>query len=204
MCRCIRPYFTPVADHPGMGCSRTGIIKDQKLPSSGQSKPSSLLSRSIASSCVSGIHHERLLCGSAHKQANKAIQLANRTLIKVRGSSPNWFQLLTVISKMQAVLEFNDVRSVIVIRFDRRHDTQTSCMRGPPSPSYANSVSSSYGDRSTALIEHVHSIAFHLIVLIVVLMKRSQRMREHETSNLIALSDAVFNGRTEVNPCIDA
>ena len=105
---------------------------------------------------------------------------------------------------MQSILEFNDVRSVNVIRLDGGYETQTSRMRRPPSPSYADSVSSSYVDRSAAFIEHVHSIAFHLIVLIVVLMKRSQRMREHETSNLIALSDAVFDRRSKVNTCIDA
>jgi hypothetical protein len=100
---------------------------------------------------------------------------------------------------MQSVLEFNDVRSVSVIRLDRRYDTQTSRMRRPPSPAYADSVSSSYVDWSTTLID-VYSIAVHyLIVLIVVLMKRSQRMREHETSNLIALSDAVFDRRPKVN-----
>jgi len=132
---------------------------------------------------------------STLNEPNKPTQLAKCTLIKVSESSPNWFQLPTVISKMQSVLEFNDVRSVSVIRLDRRYDTQASRLRRAPSPSYADSVSGSYVDWSTALIEHVYSIALHLIVLIVVPMKRSQRMREHETSNLIALSDAVFDPR---------
>src|SRR5262245_41136520 len=67
------------------------------------------------------------------------------------------FQLVTVISKMQSVLEFNDVRSVSFIRLDRRYDAQTPRMRRPPSPSYADSVSSSYVGCSTALIEHAYS-----------------------------------------------
>src|SRR5262245_9423428 len=136
-----------------------------------------------------------LLSGSTRNETNKPTQSLKRTLIKVGGSSQYGFQLVTVISKLQSVLEFNDVRPVRIARLDGRYDTQTSRMWRAPSPSYADSVSSSYVDWSAAFIEHVHSIAFHLIVLIVVLMKRSQRMLEHETPNLIALSDAVFDRR---------
>jgi hypothetical protein len=79
-----------------------------------------------------------------HEQVNKPIQLAKCTLIKVSGSSQYWFQLVTVISKMQSILEFNDVWSVRIIRLDRRYDTQAPPIRRSPSPSYAGSVSDFY------------------------------------------------------------
>src|SRR5215813_4867418 len=106
-----------------------------------------------------------LLSRSTRNETNKTTQCVKRTLIKVVRSSQYWFQLLTVISKMQSVLEFNDVRPVRIARLDGRYDTQTSRMWRAPSPSYADSVSSSYVDWSAAFIEHVHSIAFHIIVL---------------------------------------
>src|SRR5262249_2417955 len=62
-----------------------------------------------------------------------------------------------VISKMQSILEFNDVRSISVIRLDRRYDTQAPPIRRSPSPSYADSVSSCSVGCSTTLIEHAYS-----------------------------------------------
>ena len=94
-----------------------------------------------------------LLCRSTHEQVNKRTQLAKRTLIKVGGSSQYWFQLLTVISKMQSVLEFNDVRSVSVIRLDRRYDTQASPIRRAPSPSYAGSAPNCDVDQNGVLTQ---------------------------------------------------
>src|SRR5262245_42532692 len=96
-----------------------------------------------------------LLCRSTHEQVNKRTQLAKRTLIKVSGSSRYWFQLVTVISKMQSVLEFNDVRSVSVIRLDRRYDTQASRLRRPPTPSYSGSAPYSHLDQNGVLILHL-------------------------------------------------
>src|SRR5215510_13136709 len=77
-------------------------------------------------------NREPLLRGSTRNEPNKPTQLAKRTLINVSGSSQYWFQLVTVISKMQSVLEFNDVRTVNVIRLDRRYDAQTPRIRRPP------------------------------------------------------------------------
>src|SRR5262249_757924 len=98
-----------------------------------------------------------LLSRSTRNETNKPTQSLKRTLIKVGRSSEYWFELLTVISKMQYILEFNDVRSISVIRLDRRYDTQAPPMRRSPSPSYADSVSSCYVGCSTALIEHAYS-----------------------------------------------
>src|SRR5262245_18911911 len=95
-----------------------------------------------------------LLSGSTRNEPNKLTQLAKRTLIKVGGSSQYWFHLLTVISKMQSVLEFNDVRSVSVIRLDRRYDTQAPPIRRAPSPSYAGSAPNSDVDHGV-LIQHL-------------------------------------------------
>src|SRR5262245_24393345 len=135
-----------------------------------------------------------LLSGSTRNETKKPTQSLKRTLIKVGGSSQYGFQLLTVISKMQSVLEFNDVRPVRIARLDGRYDTQTSRMWRAPSPSYADSVSSSYVDWSAAFIEHVHSIAFHIIVL----SRPDEAIAAHactRNANLIALSDAVFDPR---------
>src|SRR5262245_49526680 len=110
---------------------------------------------------IAHVKPRTLLRRSLHEEANKPTQLGKRTLIKVSGSSPYWFQLVTVISKMQSILEFNDVRSVSVIRLDRRYDTQAPPIRRSPSPSYADDLSSCYVDRSTALIDHVYSTDPH-------------------------------------------
>ena len=94
-----------------------------------------------------------LLSGSMPNEPNKPTQLAKRTLIKVSGARQCCSQLLTVISKMQSVLEFNDVRSVSVIRLDRRYDTQASRMRRAPSPSYAGSAPDSDVDQKGVLTQ---------------------------------------------------
>jgi hypothetical protein len=96
-----------------------------------------------------------LLSGSTRNEPNKPTQLAKRTLKKVSRSNQYWFQLVTVISKMQAVLEFNDVRSVNVIRLDSRYDTQASCIRRAPTPSYADKASDSHLDGNGIAFQHV-------------------------------------------------
>src|SRR5262252_5743643 len=101
-----------------------------------------------------------LLSGSTRNETNKTTQCVKRTLIKVGRSSQYWFQLLTVISKMQSVLEFNDVRPVRITRLDGQYDTQPPPVRRAPSPSYADSVSRPHVDWSTALIKHVYSMLF--------------------------------------------
>src|SRR5215831_8155226 len=92
-----------------------------------------------------------LLSRSTRNETNKQTQCVKRTLIKVGRSSQYWFQLLTVISKIQSVLKFNYVRSVSFIRLDGQYDTQPPRIRRPPSPSYEDSVSSCYVGCSTAL-----------------------------------------------------
>src|SRR5215831_17828585 len=96
-----------------------------------------------------------LLSRSTRNETNKPTQSLKRTLIKVGRSSQYWFQLLTVISKVQSVLEFNEVRSVSVIRLDRRYDTQASPIRRAPSPSYAGSAPNSDPDQNGVLIQHL-------------------------------------------------
>src|SRR5215813_8904240 len=96
-----------------------------------------------------------LLSRSTRNETNKPTQCVKCTLIKVGRSSEYWFELLTVISKMQSVLEFNDVRSVSVIRLDRRYDTQAPPIRRPPSPSYAGNAPNSDPDQNAVLIQHL-------------------------------------------------
>src|SRR5262249_14345255 len=96
-----------------------------------------------------------LLRGSTRNEPNKLTQLAKHTLIKLGGSSQYWFQLVTAISKMQSILEFNDVRSVSVIRLDRRYDAQASPMRRAPRLSYAGSAPNSDPDQNGVLIQHL-------------------------------------------------
>ena len=96
-----------------------------------------------------------LLSGSTRNETNKTTQCVKRTLIKVGRSSQYWFQLLTVISKMQSVLEFNDVRPVRITRLDGQYDTQASPIRRAPSPSYAGSAPNSDPDQNSVLIQHL-------------------------------------------------
>jgi hypothetical protein len=102
-----------------------------------------------------GAAGEVKLCQSTHKQARKLKQLANCTFVMISGSSHYRFQFMTSVSKLQPVVEFNNVYTVTVSRLDRQYHTGAPCIRRPPSPSYADSVSNSYVDRNGIFLGHL-------------------------------------------------